>query len=98
VTTRTGGVGGIAIASSCFRPLQDKAEIDGPGHDGFFSSPPLAQHDEPLLGLEATAVPQHDFPQPPSHAPSHTQEGSWIGLVAMPCRNWTLIRSTHITQ
>lgn len=97
-TTRIGGAGGSVIVRSCFRPLHESADIDGPGHDDFSSSPPVAQHDERLLSAPATAVPQHDLPHPPSHEPSHTHEGSWIGRVAMPSRSSPLIRATHMTQ
>ncbi len=79
-------------------PLHESADSDGPGHDDSFWFPPFTQQDEPLLVVSATAVPQQDCPQPPSHEPSHTHEGSWMGRVAIPCRSSPLIRSTHMTQ
>ncbi len=58
------------------QPLHDRAEKDGPGHDDFSWSSPLAQHDAPLPVSDATAVPQHDLPHAPAHEPSHTHDGS----------------------
>ncbi len=81
------------------------ADIDGPGHDDFFTPSTLAQHEVPLgalaPGFAAVLPSQHeafDLPQCPSQAPAHWHAESWAGRVAMPRRNWSLILSTHRPQ